>query len=71
MPMMSSVHDLVDDGIPLQLNRSRTHLEAIKPKLKEILKAAKMLNSDSQSSDILSGEIDLGLFWNGEVVGTT
>ena len=56
---------LLTMGFPFN-STDPAHLEAIKPKLKEILKATKKLNSDSQSSDILSGEIDLGLFWNGE-----
>lgn len=40
----------------------------ITPQLNELIHATKKFNSDSQSSDILSGEVDLGLFWNGEAV---
>lgn len=38
----------------------------IKGRLAELVKATKSFNADNQSGEILEGNIDIGLFWNGE-----
>lgn len=56
---------LLSMGYPFN-STDPAHLAAIKDRLAELVQATKSFNSDDQSSEILDGSIEIGMFWNGE-----
>jgi spermidine/putrescine transport system substrate-binding protein len=52
-------------GIPIN-DMTRENLEKVKPMLKEWLKLIRKFDSDSPKTDLLQGNVDIGIVWNGE-----